>query len=39
MGWGDVRNCFAMAILVLIIIILPHIFVRSIYWRCLDQTL
>jgi hypothetical protein len=29
MGWGDVRYCFAMAILV-IIIILPHIFVRSI---------
>jgi hypothetical protein len=35
MGWGDVRYCFAMAILVLIlilIIILPHIFVH------LDQT-
>jgi hypothetical protein len=29
MGWGDVRYCFAMAILVLIIIF-PHIFVRSI---------
>jgi hypothetical protein len=27
MGWGDVRYCFAMAILVIIIlIILPHIF-------------
>jgi hypothetical protein len=41
MGWGDVRYCFAMAILViiLIIIILPHIFVRSISRRCLDQTL
>jgi hypothetical protein len=26
MGWGDVRYCFAMAILILIII-LPHIFV------------
>jgi hypothetical protein len=26
MGWGDARYCFAMAILVLIII-LPHIFV------------
>jgi hypothetical protein len=38
MGWGDVRYCFAMAILVLIII-LPHIFVRSISRRCLDQTL
>jgi hypothetical protein len=38
MGWGDVRYCFAMAILV-ILIILPHIFVRSISRRCLDQTL
>ena len=38
MGWGDVRYYFAMAILVLIII-LPHIFVRSISRRCLDQTL
>jgi hypothetical protein len=38
MGWGDVCYCFAMAILV-IIIILPHIFVRSISRRCLDQTL
>jgi hypothetical protein len=38
MGWGDVRYCFAMAIPVLIII-LPHIFVRSISRRCLDQTL
>jgi hypothetical protein len=38
MGWGDVRYCFAMAILV-IILILPHIFVRSISRRCLDQTL
>jgi hypothetical protein len=38
MGWGDVRYCFAMAILViiLIIIILPHIFVRSISRRCLQ---
>jgi hypothetical protein len=41
MGWCDVRYCFAMAILVIIIIliILPHIFVRSISRRCLDQTL
>jgi hypothetical protein len=40
MGWGDVRYCFAMAILVIILIILPHIFVRSISRRCLnDQTL
>jgi hypothetical protein len=38
MGWDDVRYCFAMAILVIIIII-PHIFVRSISRRCLDQTL
>jgi hypothetical protein len=36
--WHDVCYCFAMAILV-IIIILPHIFVRSISRRCLDQTL
>jgi hypothetical protein len=37
MGWGDVRYCFAMAILfiILIFIILPHIFVRSISRRCL----
>jgi hypothetical protein len=33
MGWGDVRYCFAMAILVIIIIILPHIFVCSISRR------
>ena len=39
MGWGDVRYCFAMAILVIILIILPHIFVCSISRRCLDQTL
>jgi hypothetical protein len=42
MGWGDVRYCLAMAILVIIIIliiILPHIFVRSISRRCHDQTL
>jgi hypothetical protein len=38
MGWGDVRYCFAMAILVLTIIF-PHIFVRSISRRYLDQTL
>jgi hypothetical protein len=38
MGWGDVRYCFAMAILVLIIIF-PHIIVRSISRRYLDQTL
>ena len=38
MGWGDVRYCFAMAILVLIINF-PHIIVRSISRRYLDQTL
>jgi hypothetical protein len=38
MGWGDIRYCFAMAILV-ILIILPHIFVCSISRRCRDQTL
>ena len=38
MGWSGVRYCFAMVILVLIII-LPHIFVCSISRRCLDQTL
>ena len=37
--WGDVRYFFAMAILVIILILLPHIFVRSISRRCLDQTL
>jgi hypothetical protein len=25
MGWGDVRYCIAMAILVIILILLPHI--------------
>jgi hypothetical protein len=35
MEWGDIRYCFAMAILV----ILPHIFVRHFSRRCLDQTL
>jgi lauroyl/myristoyl acyltransferase len=37
MGWGDVRYYFAMAILVIIlilIILLPRIFVRSIFRRC-----
>ena len=38
MGWGDVRYCFAMAILVILIILLPHIFAHSISRRCLDQT-
>jgi ABC-type glycerol-3-phosphate transport system permease component len=43
-GVGDVRYCFAMAILVLIIIILllsffRQKFVRHISRRCLDQTL
>jgi hypothetical protein len=38
LGSGDVRYCFAMAILVLILI-LTHIFVCSISRRCLDKTL
>ena len=42
MGWGDVRYYFAMAILVIIILLLSFFrqkFVRHISRRCLDQTL
>ena len=42
MGWGDVRYCFAMAILVIIILLLSFFrqkFVGHIFRRCLDQTL